>query len=233
MTFVIFLISNLLFSFSNCLLGINASRGDLQRPIIFRLRSDLENEPFAPTPQILGPQPPSTVEAASSLMNIAAMQPLLEKYPKQPEIGEFDSSPEPPSEDEIEGLKRHRLHQYYIIEPHDFGGRDPSKIVGELLANPLVDYAEEEPIAVSVHGTGQPSVEVFSSGSIPDLTDCKKNLRCQRYMYGFEESGKYKLSGVNAIEAHKLANNTGENVRIMQVEDYHPDWDHIDLPKPW
>lgn len=118
---------------------------EVPRPIIFRLSRELETVPFAPSPTLIGPSDSTTAKHLSDLLAIAPMQPLVHQFPKEPAVGTISSRSET---NHTEGLKRHGLHLYYTIQPDDFKERTPQEIINKLLSNPLVDFAELEPIVL-------------------------------------------------------------------------------------
>lgn len=221
-----------LFLLSNCLYSSTADSSRNLRPIIIKLKAssgDLSDNMVAS---------PSATNPGLKLLEIGPMHPLLQDSPTKPEVGELKTVHRSSLANklEIEGLKRHGLHLFYIIDPGDFGERDPKEIVQALLENPSVELAYEAPALVPAYTT--PKEPEF--GTVPskpssgyDYTDCRANSDCQRYMLGPNEVGNFKIGGVNAFEAQRITSNLGEGVRILQMENGHPEWTHEDLPDPW
>lgn len=238
-----------IFPLSFYLVGLVSSSksSNVQRPIVYRLRSQQllwSNDPSAAAEDLNNQTAP--IRAINDLLRIAKARPLLNNTVALPTIGDKPQRVVSPdaNDEEMQALQRHRLHLYHIIEPKDFNGRDPEDIIEELSNNTAVEYARLQPIFASASQTSNgryPGPQLGQPAAIPDYTECKSYEHyCQGYLLSPSgdllppsQFGEYKLGGVNALEAHRLAKNAGENVRVLQIELGAYDRDHIDLPKPW
>ncbi|WP_181456810.1 S8 family serine peptidase [Pseudomonas fluorescens] len=128
---------------------------------------------------------------------------------------------------ERQALQRHRLDRYFIVDTHTLTEKQAEKLMGQLKQNPLVEWAEFEPRADGMEmDNGSPIVDVVQK-NIPDYTGQ------QNYLQGPTAVRPYKIGGVNAVQAWKVAGGKGQEVRVVSSEAYHWSYDHVDLPKPY
>ncbi|NHR06814.1 S8 family serine peptidase [Chromobacterium haemolyticum] len=133
-----------------------------------------------------------------------------------------------------QALARHNLTRYYLIDTHNLSPLDAQQLVSKLEQNPLVELAYIEPELEPIEKDDGELLAV-SRASIPDYTNCDgANINtCQYYLYPNKPKGPYLFGGVNALEAQRLANNKGEQVRIISSEQGMWNVKHVDLPKPF
>ena len=199
----------------------HAAQADEPRPIFVRLKAE------APNPALRTAAAPERQQAMDALKRLTpGMRPLVNVSMAR-------------SAEDLAALERHNLTRYYKIPAETLRGVDAQTLVDQLLANPLVDSAQIEPVPMSIWDANEAGSELAAEAAstraaIIDYTNCgARPQTCQAYMGPTQPSVAWRLGGVNAFEAHRLTGHLGENVRVVSNEIGHWDYDHIDLPKPF
>jgi len=137
----------------------------------------------------------------------------------------------PPSKartmESTQALQRHRLDRYFIVDTSAMTQEQAEELAQLLKGNPILEDVQFEPPIGDMHEDhGAPIIHAASSGS-PDYTGR------QTYLQGKKSSAPYRIGGVNALEAWKVAGGKGQNMRVISAESDHWSYGHEDLPLPY
>jgi hypothetical protein len=131
------------------------------------------------------------------------------------------------TKEELQALQRHRLNRYFIVDTRFLTKKQAQALILKLKQNPLVEKADFEPKIDGMRGDNGKSVAKVAPGNIPDHTGR------QNYLQGKEPVSPYKIGGVNAVQAWKIAGGKGQDMQVISAEIDHWSYDHVDLPKPY
>lgn len=131
------------------------------------------------------------------------------------------------TKEELQALQRHRLNRYFIVDTRFLTKKQAQALILKLKQNPLVEKADFEPKIDGMRGDNGKSVAKVAPGNIPDHTGR------QNYLQGKEPVSPYRIGGVNAVQAWKIAGGKGQDMQVISAEIDHWSYDHVDLPKPY